>query len=1010
MIILLLAACCIQGIARSQSSPTSRPDPRTSPLSRQSTATTSPPRPYWQQQVDYLIDVSLNDQEHTLDGFVKMVYHNNAPDTLSFIWIHCWPNAYKNDQTAFSEQLLDNGRTDFYFSDKGQRGYINHLDFRVEGVLAKMEDHPRYIDIIKILLPHPLPPGAQTTITTPFHVQLPFPFSGSGYNKGAYQITQWFPQPAVYDQKGWHEMPYLDQGGAYNEYGNFDVRITLPKNFVVAATGDLSPPISNASPGTQTLRYQQNNISGFAWFANRHFRTDHDTLQLTSGRIIDVYACYTPEAAPLWLNSITYIKRAVRFRSSLIGEYPYDVISVAEITTPAGPNPAAPRRASSAMPLTGSAAMASPAFPGPSSAGSAAYPTLAGIITPGTGRALDLAIQHAIGYNWFRSILGVDQRTHPWMTEGFNTYYDRRYATLKYPPLAEPSVKQPVSRPRQSSSRPAGSHNTGPKQKASTASHNTRPHPIPNWIKNKLPGDPPLLLVNTQAATRRDQPITTAAEDFTPVNYNLIAHTKTALWLHQLEDTLGAGPFDSCMQNYFRLWSFRHPTPEDFREAFGYTSSRPLMSTFARLDEKGPISPLSSPKKIKLTFLFSERNTDKFNYINIAPAAGYNTYDHFMVGALVHNFDRPPNAFQFLLAPLYGTISHRFNGAGYLQYSWHPCPHPAPAGPIQKITAGLELAKFSSFSGADSNGHTLFGGFYKIAPSLRLTLKNATARSTIQKWMEWKTYLIGEQAFAGYVQKSTDSLSYPSGLGKYRFRYLNQLSFTIEDNRVLYPYRALLQFQQGDRFFRINFTGNYFFNYEEGGGLDLRFFAAKFGYLGGQASSLDLFNYQPKLTGVSGSEDYTYSNYFVGRNDFTGLASQQIMNRDGGLKIRVPNFPWLEGRSDNWVSALNLSSTLPASIVPRAIPLKVFLDIGTYAEAWQTNPLTSRFLYTAGLQLSLFHNIVNLYAPLVYSSDFRDQLKTLPDQNTFWKKLSFSIELQNLFRRSSPFPHHSNTY
>jgi hypothetical protein len=102
------------------------------------------------------------------------------------------------------------------------------------------------------------------------------------------------------------------------------------------------------------------------------------------------------------------------------------------------------------------------------------------------------------------------------------------------------------------------------------------------------------------------------------------------------------------------------------------------------------------------------------------------------------------------------------------------------------------------------------------------------------------------------------------------------------------------------------------------------------------------------------------------------------------------------------VSALNLSSTLPPSIVPRWFPLKVFLDIGTYAGAWQDNPLTSRFLYTGGLQLSLFHNILNLYAPLVYSSDFSDQLKTLPDQNTFWKKLSFSIDLQNINGRKGP--------
>src|SRR6186713_2477673 len=105
---------------------------------------------YWQQQVNYTIDVTLNDTEHTLDGFVRMQYTNNSPDTLPFIWIHCWPNAYKNDRTAFSEQLLSEGRTDFYFADKEKRGYINHLDFRVDGQTARMEDHPRYIDIIRI--------------------------------------------------------------------------------------------------------------------------------------------------------------------------------------------------------------------------------------------------------------------------------------------------------------------------------------------------------------------------------------------------------------------------------------------------------------------------------------------------------------------------------------------------------------------------------------------------------------------------------------------------------------------------------------------------------------------------------------------------------------------------------------------------------------------------------------------------------------------------------------------
>lgn len=194
---------------------------------------------YWQQQVNYVIDVSLNDIEHTLDGYEKLEYTNHSPDTLNFIWFHLWPNAFKNDKTAFSEQLLLNNRTDFYFSDKEQKGYINRLDFKVNGITAKLEDHPEHIDIVKLILPKSLAPGETIGFSTSFHVKLPHNFSRGGHVKQSYQVTQWYPKPAVYDQKGWHPMPYVDQGEFYSEFGNYDVRITIPDNYVVAATGQL---------------------------------------------------------------------------------------------------------------------------------------------------------------------------------------------------------------------------------------------------------------------------------------------------------------------------------------------------------------------------------------------------------------------------------------------------------------------------------------------------------------------------------------------------------------------------------------------------------------------------------------------------------------------------------------------------------------------------------------------------------------------------------------------------
>ena len=110
--------------------------------------------------------------------------------------------------------------------------------------------------------------------------------------------------------------------------------------------------------------------------------------------------------------------------------------------------------------------------------------------------------------------------------------------------------------------------------------------------------------------------------------------------------------------------------------------------------------------------------------------------------------------------------------------------------------------------------------------------------------------------------------------------------------------------------------------------MDVRFFAAKFGYIDGSSVTKEFETtiYQPKLTASLGDEDYTYSNYFIGRNEQTGFASQQIMMKDGGLKLRTDIFSNLQGRSDNWITSMNFNTSLPTSLIPKQIPLKIFLD------------------------------------------------------------------------------------
>ena len=275
--------------------------------------------------MDYEININLNDSAKTLDGYETIDYSNNSPDTLRYIWFHLWMNAYKNDRTAFSDQLLENGRTDFYFANENKKGYINQLNFKVNDIIAVAEYHPSHQDIIKVVLPTPLAPNNKTRITTPFHIQLPYNFSRGGYVENSFQITQWYPKPAVYDKTGWHEMPYLDQGEFYSEFGDYKVNISLPKKYIVAATGELIAEYS--SNFNKTLSFQQNNVHDFAWFASKDFLVEKDTIEL-NGKLINVYAYHYKRSQSF--NTIQYIKNAIITKSKWIGDYPYKTISVIE--------------------------------------------------------------------------------------------------------------------------------------------------------------------------------------------------------------------------------------------------------------------------------------------------------------------------------------------------------------------------------------------------------------------------------------------------------------------------------------------------------------------------------------------------------------------------------------------------------------------------------------------------------------------------------------------------------
>jgi hypothetical protein len=502
---------------------------------------------YFQQMVKFEIDVTLNDSAHTLSAYERLEYTNNSPDTLEFIWFHLWPNAYKNDSTAFAKQQIKSGRRRFIDSDEENRGFIDSLNFLVDGIEAKLENHANWIDVAKIMLPNPLFPGKSVIIETPFFIKLPLVFSRLGHSGKHYEITQWYPKPAVYDHKGWHPMPYLNMGEFYSEFGIFDVKITLPKDYRLMATGDMvngedellwldslaaEGDSLHAQPKKElkkklklmkkyakriekedssaiemkTIHFHQENVHDFAWFADKNWIVRKGELVLSdSTNYVTLWSFYLPKNAELWENSIEYLHDSGYWFSKFYGDYPYNHITAVDGDMSAG--------------------------------GGMEYPNITVISTAGSKDLLEYVIMHEVGHNWFYGILGSNERDHTWMDEGINEYSNIRYWQKKYKGRNEQIIVQ-------------------------------------EFVQNKL-GIAKNLSMSwityagyaNSGKSKDAQPLNLTAEKYTGGNYGQ-HYSKTAVFMRYLHHYLGEDKMDEILQDFYRQWEFRHPYPEDLEAVF----------------------------------------------------------------------------------------------------------------------------------------------------------------------------------------------------------------------------------------------------------------------------------------------------------------------------------------------------------------------------------------------------------------------------------------------------------
>ena len=991
---------------------------------------------YFQQEVNYKIAVELDDINHVLTGNIEIEYTNNSPDSLSYLYFHLWPNAYKNQQTAFAKQLLNSGRLDFHFSKKEDKGFIDKLEFSCNGEPIDWKEDFLNPDITKLHLPQTLKPKETIIIKTPFRVVIPSDFSRLGHVGQAYMICQWYPKPAVYDKDGWHPMPYLSQGEFYSEFGSFDVSITLPENYIVGATGDLQTasekeflaeqvaaskkedyqsifygniygniPFPPSSDKKKTIRYTVDNVHDFAWFADKRYHVQQDSVQLSSGRVVQTYTMFTDQESDLWdKKALEYTNRAVKFYSDIVGEYPYNSVTVVQ----------------------GDYEGRDMEYPMVTVIGLASFPS-----------GLDNVITHEVGHNWFYGILGSNERDHPWMDEGWNSYMDSRYMSAHY-----------------------------------------------DYYTTKIE----YLAYLHEAKKHEDQPIESRSQDLSFINYYICGYAKPTLSFRYLQEYLGTEELDRILKKYFETWKFKHPSPSDLRAVFEAESTKKLdwffdnvINTTRHIDyastghrccskhdkasvtiknkgqiaapvsvsaldeednilEKIWIEPLAmgadttvelvsknavaykidaeeampeinrnnneirnyglfrkgEPVRIQFLADFKDPNKPRINWL---PLLGFNLYDGVMIGGAVYNLPIPKPEWEYSVVPFFSTFTLSATGMGELKHNSYIKTHRFSHGLTFK-TFHKRLKRYT-----DERPYAYKERFYKIAPYLEFELgKSSDISKERHRFRFEHAFIVEESGQINSIRDTlTNSFTYEF-LGKVAtWRSTHRLSHYYTNKQAQAPLSLLttLEYANYDdvidgrqHYLKLSLEANFKFMYSRLWGVDLRIFT------GGFLMHTDRrFGKFPLLLIAGNRTDYHYDDHIMGRQETENVLAQQISLREGGFKTAIEPIIGA-GASNTFIFSMNLKSDIPIKLPfrTRFIRLKPFLDIGYHhiSDGSIPNPsLMDGLMISGGLMLDIWDGAAGIYLPLFGTDSIENKIKSFTG-NEFYRRITCSFNLSRL--------------
>ncbi|SFU67431.1 M1 family metallopeptidase [Pseudoduganella namucuonensis] len=477
---------------------------------------------------DYRIEATLDPVRHTIDGREQLTWRNRGQRAVGTVYLHLYLNAFEHANTTFFTEHRNRGG-DTMFGGAADGGWgrtelrsVTQDGARVAWSFVQPDDGPESDHtVVRFDLPRPVAAGGTTTLDIAFLSQLPRVVARSGHHGSFHMVAQWFPKIGVLELPGergatrerWNVHEYHAESEFYADFGHYDVKLTVPKDYTVGATGELQgAPVEKN--GMLTHHYVQGDVHDFAWTADKRFaapltatwRGPADGAAKGEAQApVAIRVLYTPEYAASAAPSLKAAQDALSYYTATLGPYPYKTLTIV-------------------LPPHNTARAAG-----------MEYPTLYTAfgyerVPPDTEAAFDLDMVniHEFGHGYFQGILASNEFEEPMLDEGLNQFWNLRMARQRGQLM----------------------------------------HPAPAWLR--WAGVSPAFdaFHFERLGAVRESPADPAGQNaFGRLQGIGPAYSRSAILMHDLEAQLGKAALESGFKEYYRRWRFRHPSVADLREA-----------------------------------------------------------------------------------------------------------------------------------------------------------------------------------------------------------------------------------------------------------------------------------------------------------------------------------------------------------------------------------------------------------------------------------------------------------